>query len=94
MREGYGSCLVCVSMCLSVPVLAASVYIYSRVSLLDFDSWIFENTFRSNVMASNMQKLELCASNSHTFRTRSDSNRMLLQMLAASDAAHGVKQAG
>ena len=51
---------VCLSVCVSVTALAApaSVYIrkqrYSRVSLrlyLDFDSWIFEKTFRSRVMA-------------------------------------------
>ena len=44
MREGYGSCLVC----LSVPALAASASVkqrYSRVSLrlfLDVDRWNFE----------------------------------------------------
>ena len=64
MREGYGSRRVCLSVCLSVypsvPALAASVSVetskqrYSRVSLrlfLDFDSWIFEKTFREKVMA-------------------------------------------
>ena len=53
-------CLVCVCVCVSVPALAASAFVYirkqryTRVSLrlfLDFDSWIFENTFRSKVMA-------------------------------------------
>ena len=56
--------LSCVSVCLcvypSVPTLAASASVetskqrYSQVSLrlfLDFDSWIFEKTFRSKVMA-------------------------------------------
>ena len=39
MREGYGSCLVCLSVYLSVPALAASASVetskqrYSRVSL-------------------------------------------------------------
>ena len=51
---------VCVSVCLSVPGLAASAFVYihkqryTQVSLrlfLDFDSWIFEKTFRSKVMA-------------------------------------------
>ena len=65
MCEGYGSCLVSVyvSVCLSVPALAASASVedskqrYSRVSLrlfFDFDSWIFEKPFRSKVIA-NMQ---------------------------------------
>ena len=65
MREGYGSRRVCLSVCLSVypsvPALAASASVetskqrYSRVSLrlfLDFDSWIFEKTFREKA---NMQ---------------------------------------
>ena len=60
MREGYCSRPVCVSVCLSVPALAASASVetsnkrYPLVSLrlfLDFDSWIFEKTFRSKVMA-------------------------------------------
>ena len=51
---------VCLSVCVSVPALAASAFAYirkqryTRVSLrlfLDFDSWIFEKTFRSKVMA-------------------------------------------
>ena len=51
---------VCVSVCLSVPGLAASAHVYTcnqrypRVSLrlfLDFDSWIFGKTFRSKVIA-------------------------------------------
>ena len=51
---------MCVSVCLSVPALAASASVetsnqcYPMVSLrlfLDFDSWIFEKDFRSKVMA-------------------------------------------
>ena len=51
---------VCLCVCVSVPALAASAFVYirkqryTRVSLrlfLDFDSWIFEKTFRSKVMA-------------------------------------------
>ena len=51
---------VCLSVCVSVPALAASAFVYirkqrySRVPFrlfLDFDSWIFEKTFRSKVMA-------------------------------------------
>ena len=57
-------CLVCVSVYLSVPALAASASIedskqrYSPVSLrlfLDFDSWIFEKPFRSKVIARKSQ---------------------------------------
>ena len=57
-------CLVCVSVYLSVPALAASASVedskqrYSRVSLrlfLDFDSWIFEKPFRSKVIARKSQ---------------------------------------
>ena len=53
-------CPVCLSVYLSVPALAASASVetsnqrYLRVSrrlLLDFDSWIFEKTFRSKVIA-------------------------------------------
>ena len=57
MREGYCSRPVCVSVSLSVPALASvetSNQRYPLVSLrlfLDFDSWIFEKTFRSKVMA-------------------------------------------
>ena len=64
MREGYCTFLVCMCVCLSVypsvPALAASASVetskqrYSGVSLrlfLDFDSWIFEKTFREKVMA-------------------------------------------
>ena len=63
MREGYGSrrvLSVCLSVYPSVPALAAPASVetskqrYSRVSLrlfLDFDSWIFEKTFREKVMA-------------------------------------------
>ena len=60
MREGYCSCLVCLSVCVSVTALAASASVYirkqrytrgSRRLFLDFDSWIFEKTFRSKVMA-------------------------------------------
>ena len=60
MREGYGSRPVCLSVCLSVPALAASASVETRnqqyplVSLrlfLDFDSWIFEKNSRSKVMA-------------------------------------------
>ena len=52
--------VLCVCVCVSVPTLAASASVetskqrYSRVSLrlfLDFDSWIFDKTFRSKVMA-------------------------------------------
>ena len=51
---------VCLSVCLSVPALAASASVetsnqrYPLVSLrlfLDFDSWNFEKHFRSKVMA-------------------------------------------
>ena len=58
MREGYCSRPVCLSVYPSVPALAASASVetskqrYSRVRLfLDFDSWIFEKTFRSKVIA-------------------------------------------
>ena len=60
MREGYCSCLVCLSVYPSVPALAASASVeiskqrYSRVSLrlfLDSYVWSFEKTFRSKVMA-------------------------------------------
>ena len=55
---------VCVSVYLSVPALAASASVedskqrYSRVSLrlfLDFDSWIFEKSLRSKVIARKSQ---------------------------------------
>ena len=59
------SCVsVYVSVCLSVPALAASASVedskqrYSRVSLrlfLDFDSWIFEKPFHSKVIARKSQ---------------------------------------
>ena len=61
MREGYCSRPVCLSVYPSVPALATSASVetskqrYSRVSLrlfLDFDSWIFEKTFREKA---NMQ---------------------------------------
>ena len=51
---------VCVCVCPSVTALAASAFVYtcnqrySQVSLrlfLDSDSWIFEKTFRSKVIA-------------------------------------------
>ena len=51
---------VCLSVCVSVPALAASAFVYIRKQrytrvpfrlFLDFDSWIFEKTFRSKVMA-------------------------------------------
>ena len=48
MREGYGSCVVSVCVvCVSVPALAAPASVYIRNPkrfVLDFDSWIFENT--------------------------------------------------
>ena len=63
-RRACARVTVCLSVCLSVypsvPALAASASVetskqrYSRVSLrlfLDFDSWIFEKTFREKVMA-------------------------------------------
>ena len=63
--EGFAlHCLLCVSVYLSVPALAASASVedskqrYSRVSLrlfLDFDSWIFEKPFRSKVIARKIQ---------------------------------------
>ena len=65
---------VCLSVYPSVPALAASASVetskqrYSRVSLrlfLDFDSWIFEKTFREKVMARKSQyanELELTVS--------------------------------
>ena len=48
---------VCLCVCVSVPALAASAFVYirkqryTRVLFFDFDSWIFEKTFRSKVMA-------------------------------------------
>ena len=74
MREGYCSRPVCVSVCPSVPTLAASASVetskqrYSRVSLrlfLDLYVWSFEKNFRSKVMAWKSQyanELELTAS--------------------------------
>ena len=61
-QEGYGTCLVCVcmSVCLSVTTLAATavvstlkmryVGVYLRLFLL-FNLWIFDKSFRSEVMA-------------------------------------------
>ena len=116
MREGYCSCLVCQSVCLSVCVCvsvtalaaSASIYIrkqrYTRVSrrlFLDFDSWIFEKTFRSKVMPWKRQyanELELTASTLFGPTKRSSYilewqlvGGMLLQMLAT--AASGQRQA-
>ena len=59
-QEGYCSCLVCVSVCLSVTTLAATSIVFTLKSryvgvcnrlFLDFNSWIFEKTFPSKVMA-------------------------------------------
>ena len=59
-QEGYCSCPVCVSVCLSVTTLAATSFVFTLKSryvgvcyrlFLDFNSWIFEKTFHSNVMA-------------------------------------------
>ena len=75
MREGYCSCLVCLSVCLSVypsvPAVAASATVETskqRVSLrpfLDGYVWSFDKTFRSNVMVWKSQyanELELTVS--------------------------------
>ena len=62
-QEGYCSCLVCVylSVCLlSVTTLAATSFVFTLKNryvgvcyrlFLDFNSWIFEKTFPSKVMA-------------------------------------------
>ena len=65
-QEGYCSCFVCVcvSVCLSVcqfvTALAATSFVFTLKSryvgvsyrpFLDFNSWIFEKTFHSKVMA-------------------------------------------
>ena len=62
MREGYGSCLVCVCVSVypSVPALAASASVETSKQRYSFgfswiNVWSFEKNFRSKVMASNMQ---------------------------------------
>ena len=51
---------VCLSVCLSVTTLAATSFVFTLKSryvgvcyrlFLDFNSWIFEKTFHSKVMA-------------------------------------------
>ena len=57
-QEGYCSCLVCV--CLSVTTLAATSFVFTLKSryvgvcyrlFFDFNSWFFDKTFPSKVMA-------------------------------------------
>ena len=65
-QEGYCSCLVCVCVCVSVclsvclSTLAATSFVFTLKSryvgvcyrlFFDFNSWIFEKTFPSKVMA-------------------------------------------
>ena len=71
-------CLVCVSVCLSVPALAASAHVLhlqqSRVSrrfFLDLDSWILEKLFKSYAVKKPKCKLDSAYRKpfSRTFRT-------------------------
>ena len=65
-QEGYGTCLVyvsvcvCVCVCVSVTILASTSFVstfqirYVQLSFRlysIFNSWIFDKTFRSKVMA-------------------------------------------
>ena len=59
-QEGYSSCPVCLSVCLSVMTFLATsfvstlefryVRVYYRLFLI-FNSWVFDKPFRSEVMA-------------------------------------------
>ena len=51
-RVNYGSCLVCQSVCVSgSSCFHACLHLQPQVFLRHFDSWIFEKTFRSKIMA-------------------------------------------
>ena len=67
-QEGYGSCLVCLSVCLCVCLSVTTLSATSVISTLKkryvrvcprlfsvFNLWIFDKSFRSEVMAGKSQ---------------------------------------